>query len=228
VSWDYLAPSYIQTTPISGWAGAEVFSFDYQLCGSIAISTDGSRIVASANNAQDFLPPTNCGGTLCSALNFGTTVFTNCSTVSNWTSVACSADGSHLIAAATSGEIYHSADAGLTWESLNAPKRAWSGIAASADGTRLVAAANGGGIYIWQRPVTPVLDVIPQGDVLRLSWIIPSADCTLQENCSLATTNWDRVAPKPTLNLTNLQNQVSLPIDATNRFYRLKSGNGGT
>jgi hypothetical protein len=35
--------------------------------------------------------------------------------------------------------------------------------------------------------------------------------------------NWTDVTNPPTLNLTNLQNQVALPLPAGNVFYRLKT-----
>lgn len=86
----------------------------------------------------------------------------------------------------------------------------------------MVAAANGGGIYTWQTTPHPVLNVTPSGTNLVLCWIVPSQPFVLQENADLTTTNWTDVATAPVLNLTNLQNQVTLPLPAANRFYRLK------
>jgi hypothetical protein len=45
----------------------------------------------------------------------------------------------------------------------------------------------------------------------------------LQQNPDLITTNWTDVTNTPVLNLTNLQNQVFLPLPAVNSFYRLES-----
>jgi photosystem II stability/assembly factor-like uncharacterized protein len=61
-----------------------------------------------------------------------------------WQSVASSADGSNLVAAALSlGEIYASTNAGATWAQLtNAPKLTWYSIASSADGSKLAAVAS--------------------------------------------------------------------------------------
>ena len=63
-----------------------------------------------------------------------------------WETVACSADGSKMIAAGGGGvgnlfPIYTSPDMGVTWVSNNAPVFNWQSVASSADGTRLVAAA---------------------------------------------------------------------------------------
>ncbi len=65
-----------------------------------------------------------------------------------WTSVACSADGSRLVAAYVTlngapGGIYGSSDSGKTWAPTGAPPRYWRSVASSADGARLVAAENG-------------------------------------------------------------------------------------
>src|SRR5262245_16612079 len=70
--------------------------------------------------------------------------------VTNWTSIACSADGRNIVAVAgrfegfqTSygvGQIYISDDSGTTWRLTSAPVTNWASVASSADGTRLVAA----------------------------------------------------------------------------------------
>jgi hypothetical protein len=78
----------------------------------------------------------------------------------NWTSVASSADGSRLVAAAAPfwdpassnyvihGAVFCSSDAGATWTQTIAPNtNYWSGVASSADGTTLVAASQDVGIY---------------------------------------------------------------------------------
>jgi hypothetical protein len=60
-----------------------------------------------------------------------------------WQSIASSVDGTRL-AAAASGEIYTSSDAGATWTDQKAAgRREWKSIASSADGTCLAAAAFG-------------------------------------------------------------------------------------
>lgn len=63
----------------------------------------------------------------------------------------------------------------------------------------------------------------PQSDGnATVSWTIPSANFTLQENSDLTTTNWTDVTSTPALNLTNLQYQTTMSRSAGNRFYRLK------
>jgi len=67
--------------------------------------------------------------------------------ITNWTSIACSADGGRLVAVVEGGGIYTSPDSGGAWAFTGAPITNWWAVASSADGTRLFAAANGGVIY---------------------------------------------------------------------------------
>ena len=76
--------------------------------------------------------------------------------VTNWSSVASSADGGKLIAAVGNpfgppGHVYTSTNSGATWAPTTAPITNWASVASSADGTRLVAAA--GGIYYNYSPI---------------------------------------------------------------------------
>jgi hypothetical protein len=69
-----------------------------------------------------------------------------------WTSVASSADGTRLVAVASSGQIFTSINGGggfnSAWITNNAPAVAWTGVASSSDGSRLVAVnTSDGGIY---------------------------------------------------------------------------------
>jgi len=64
-----------------------------------------------------------------------------------WYSVACSADGTELVAAAYAGPsqiggtglIYTSADSGVTWTNASPPTNYWTSVASSADGSHLIA-----------------------------------------------------------------------------------------
>jgi photosystem II stability/assembly factor-like uncharacterized protein len=213
----------VLTTPASiQEAGNQVVYFaNGGRCTSITISADGTRIAANINYPQ---PPayTNWAGILYSASNSGAFAVTNNTTVSNWTSVASSADGSRLVAVSSGGAIYTSAEAGATWASANAPKVPWAGVASSADGCKLVAVANGGGIYTWQTTPTPTLSITTRSGALLISWVIPSMRFILQQNSSLTSTNWTDLIAPVALNLTNLQEQVSIPAPTAPMFYRLK------
>ncbi|MGA3180018.1 MAG: hypothetical protein ABSF38_06735 [Verrucomicrobiota bacterium] len=61
----------------------------------------------------------------------------------DWVSVASSADGMRLVAAAYAGPIETSTNSGATWMTDNAPPLAnWASVVSSADGTKLVAVAH--------------------------------------------------------------------------------------
>jgi formylglycine-generating enzyme required for sulfatase activity/photosystem II stability/assembly factor-like uncharacterized protein len=74
---------------------------------------------------------------------------TGAPTSADWSSVASSSDGSHLVAVEGPGGIYTSTNSGVTWsEQTNAPTSAgWVSVASSSDGSHLVAAEYPGGIY---------------------------------------------------------------------------------
>src|SRR5262245_6454653 len=61
--------------------------------------------------------------------------------ITNWNSIASSADGRKFVAGVWGGGIYASTNSGATWTPTSAPRTAWSAVASSADGTKLVAAA---------------------------------------------------------------------------------------
>jgi DNA-binding beta-propeller fold protein YncE len=67
--------------------------------------------------------------------------------IHNWDSVATSADGTIIVAAAsdagTGGPIYTSTNSGATWAQTSAPLGPWASVACSADGTQLVVAGGG-------------------------------------------------------------------------------------
>ncbi len=129
-----------------------------------------------------------------------------------------SADCTRL-AVLSSGNICVSGDAGNTWAEASAPYLSWNCLASSADGNELIAGANGG-IYISKFTAPPALN-IAASNKLALSWLMPSANLVLQQNSDLTTANWTDVTNTPILNLTNLQNQVFLPMSGSNSFYRL-------
>jgi hypothetical protein len=145
-----------------------------------------------------------------------------------WISIASSADGRKLIAAAapnttSSNMIFTSSDFGFTWTSNNVPVVNWSCVASSADGNQLVAGSAYGGIWTRQTTPDPRLNITPSSNSSTVSWTVPSTDFILQQNPDLTTTNWTDVTNPPVLNLTNLQDEVALPMAAGNNFYRLKT-----
>ncbi len=100
---------------------------------SIACSADG-RILYFAGTTQVY----------CST-NSGAAWNPTLSPLANWTSVACSADGTRLAGASafrrgSPSGIITSPDGGNTWNSTTPPTDAWLAVASSADGNRLMGA----------------------------------------------------------------------------------------
>src|SRR6266851_724612 len=76
-----------------------------------------------------------------------------------WASVASSADGTKLVAAAAVdsnfffGQVYTSVDSGASWTVTSTPQARWEQVACSADGTRLVAVASGDYVHNLSGPI---------------------------------------------------------------------------
>ena len=94
----------------------------------------------------------------------------------------------------------------------------------SADGNKMVAAAGvypSGQIYASGSIPTPQLNLISANSNLTVSWIIPSTNFVLQQSPDLI--SWADITNAPTLNLTNLQDEVVLSPTNNSGFYRLKT-----
>jgi hypothetical protein len=187
-----------RSAPAEGWT-------------AVASSADGSKLVAAAGGYD---------GGIYTSTDSGFTWNRASAPYYESRSVASSADGSTLVVAGDSGIVSISVDAGATWASMAVPA---TSVACSADGAKLVMAGNYYGIYTWQTAQTPSLGFAPSSINAVLSWIIPSLPFVLQQNLDLTTTNWTNVTNNPVLNLSNLQNQLTVPMPAAgNAFYRLK------
>ena len=196
------------------WTATDVPIADWS---SVAYSADGIKLAAACG-----------GGGIYTSINSGSswTLQTNAPN-ENWYSIASSVDGSKLVAVAGGfvgmkpGPIYTSSDFGVTWTSNIAPDTFWYSVNSSADGCKKAAVVNGGGIYIWQ--YSPVLSVALCGGNVVVSWPTNAVNFVLQQNCDLTTTNWVTLTNTPTLNLTNLQDQVILSPTNSSSFFRLIS-----
>jgi hypothetical protein len=199
---------------------------------TVASSADGSKLVAASGFA--FIPALSYGGVYTST-NFGMSWTSNNVPAAQWTSVASSADGTRLVAACIdlyndpTGLIYSSTNSGASWVSNSAPNESWYSVASSADGNKLMAAALGDQsfnpvpIYTLQTTPSPQLNLTPTNGNLKLSWIVPSTNFVMQQSSDLGSASWTDVTNTPVLNLTNLQDEVTLPMPAGSGFYRLKT-----
>jgi len=222
--------------------------------GYVACSADGTKLVAAVD-----------GGLIYTSPDSGITWITNNMPSKNWNSVASSADGNKLIAAVNPGLIYTSTDSGANWTTNSAPSAAWNSVVSSADGNKLAAVGQGcvytstnsgttwvsnsfslppsppsnlidfhsaasaadgnkltvggGRIYTLQTTPAPQMRVAPVNSNIKLSWIVPSTNFALQQSSNLV--SWADVTNAPVLNLTNLQEEVTMPLPGSNCFYRL-------
>ena len=137
----------------------------------------------------------------------------------NWTALTLPANGAKVVAAAQGGGIYVSTDGGATWTQQDAPITNWSSVASSADGNKMVAAVQGGGIYVWQ---VPSLGIAVSDNNVVLSWPTNASGFLLQENSSLAGTNWVTLTNAPVVNVSNSEYEVILSPASVISFFRLR------
>ncbi len=216
---------YIYTSTNSGATWTQQTNAPFSAWYGIASSADGTKLVAAGRS-----PGLGQIGGLYTSTNSGGTWTSNAAPVLNsflslnWSGVAISADGGRMVAVASGsgGLIYTSTNSGVSWQTNNVlTNMNWQSVASSADGCKLVAAVNGGGIYTSQTTASPQLNINPSTNKVALSWTIPSTNFVLQQNLDLTTTNWVTLTNTPTLNLTNLQNQIMLTPSNGSGFYRL-------
>jgi hypothetical protein len=190
---------------------------------SVASSADGHILAAAPGGF-------NLGyGPICVSTNSGVTWMSNNSPILAWKAVALSADGGKMIAAAIkvngnstfSNSIFTSTDFGVTWTTNNVPAENWTSIATSADGNMSVAVTANGGIWISQTTPSPQLNLTPTNTNLGLSWLIPSTNVILQQSSDLI--SWVNLTNQPTLNLTNLNNELVLSPTNSSGFFRLST-----
>ena len=195
---------------------------------TVASSADGSKLVAASWYA---FVSNHIYGCVYTSTNFGMTWTPNNVPDAQWQSVAASADGTKLVAVAVEpfGLICSSTNSGATWISNAVPSESWHSVASSADGNQLVVAGmvdqsfNPGHVYISQTTPSPCLNLTPSSSNLAVAWIIPSMNFVMQQSSDLGSASWTDVTNTPVLNLTNLQNEVTLPMPAGSGFYRLKT-----
>ena len=77
-------------------------------------------------------------------------------------------------------------------------------------------------MYTSQSQLSPSIDVVPAGESLTFSWLVPSTSFVLQQSSDLNKTNWTVVPTTPTLNISNLQYQVKVAPSLGKSFYRLR------
>jgi hypothetical protein len=189
----------------------------------VASSADGVKLVAAAGSGLT----ATATGPIYASTNSGLTWTPTSAPNAGWVGVSSSADGTKLAGVVYNGNIYTSSDSGATWVQATAPTTNWFFVASSADGGRLVAASGGynvsGLIYSQLSVVPPFLAITYSEDNALISWTVPSVSFDLQQSSDLGFSLWTNVDTQATLDLTNLQNHVTVPSTGTNNWYRLRS-----
>ncbi|MBL9133835.1 MAG: hypothetical protein JNG86_21670, partial [Verrucomicrobiaceae bacterium] len=113
----------------------------------VACSADGSRILA----ASEYHEYTSDGANWFNSrvLMLSTDSGANWTTLDSsrqWVSVACSSDGTKLVAGSWGGMIHTSTDSGATWNARET-NGYWSSLVSSSDGTKLAAIGTNGALY---------------------------------------------------------------------------------
>ena len=219
------SPVYFSTNSGASWIPARLpTNVNWS---AVACCADGTTFMAANLPTFESVPPFVIPGAVYISHNRGTTWVSNNLPNTDWQGVALSANGCKAVAMSQDGPIYTSADFGATWISNNVPAQPCSSIASSADGNKLVVAilffsnSEGGGIYTSRLTPAPSINIMPTNSELMLSWLVPSTNFVLQQSSDLS--GWSDLTNTPVLNLTNLQNQITLPLSADSGFYRLKT-----
>jgi len=210
---------------------------------SVCSSFDGRRLIATGVSTLATVT-TPSGRTITTGAIGGMGISTNAG--ASWTintnfyatTVASSANGKKVFAVNNTG-IYTSTNFGMTWTYQT---NLTGSIACSADGNRAAIAVgritevlislpdgrvissyipSAGPIYISSFRPIPSINMVRTNGHSMLSWFVPSTDYILQYSSDFST--WTNVTNQPVLNLTNLQNEVMLPMSNSSGFYRLKT-----
>ena len=95
----------------------------------------------------------------------------------------------------------------------------WNG-AMSAEGSEVV--VRGQGTWLSRETPSPHLNIRYQSSTVALSWLVSTRNFMLQQKTDLAD-NWVTVPITPSLILTNLQQEITIPATGSNAFFRLSA-----
>jgi hypothetical protein len=134
------------------------FGFDWTLASAprtnwtaVACSSDGNKIFATVSRDQEVFPWVASQGPIYFSKDAGLTWMQSSAPITNWSSVACAADGNTVLAAGGNGwnfgSLYLSRDSGTTWTEVSNSAYEWDSVAMSSD-ARLMIAKSGGWNFV--------------------------------------------------------------------------------
>ena len=228
-------------SPSNSWTSIAV-SAD----GTKVYAASTNLIYGSTNSGRTWVPlsaPSIGWKSICSSADgtflaaAGNFCYTSTNSGTSWTPtgqsfylVASSADGSKLIASTgigynVNGYIYLSTDYGNTWVSNSPPYNPWGYVGCSADGNQFVAIVGSyySAAYCWTLKNTPApqLNVNASTNNCLLSWLVPSTNFVVQQSPDLI--SWSSFTNAPSLNPTNLNNELTISPSNSSGFFRLIS-----
>jgi hypothetical protein len=214
---------YFSTDSGNTWAQANVPARFWK----VASSADGKKLVAEYTADTNTIP-----GHILTSTDSGNTWVSNTFVSSYFESVAVSGDGNTIVATGNDPVVFVSTNFGGSWETNSLPGGGsyFDSVAISADGGKAITGSSSSSLlspdelglsYISQTVYAPQLNISPASTNLALSWTIPSTNFMLQQSSDLI--SWVDLTNMPILNLTNLQNQVSLSPTNGIGFFRLST-----
>ena len=223
----YSGIMYKSTNSGASWTPVNTPGKDWS---SVACSADGTKVVAVNQVEYSSVP-----GHIYTSTDSGATWVSNGLPTCIWESVAVSADGNTIVTGGSPvvgsapvtnlADIFVSTNFGASWSSNILSSDFFDGyvvtVKASADGGRFYAGTLGGLVFTSQSTPVPSLNLTPSTTNLTLAWTVPSTNLVLQQSLDLS--SWIDLTNPPILNLTNLQNQVTLAPFNKSGFYRLKT-----
>ena len=214
---------YLSTDSGNSWTHAGLPPFPQW---TVASPAAGTKLVAA-----DFADSNNISGHIFTSTDSGNTWVSNTLVSGFFQSVAISADGSKIVAATRDPYVLVSTNFGGSWVTNNLPGGGsyFAGVALSADGGRVITGSlflsgfggSPGLSYISQSVDAPSLLLATSPANLVLSWLVPSTNFVVQQSPDLI--SWSSITDTPALNLTNLNNELTLSPTNSSGFFRLIS-----
>jgi len=168
---------------------------------SVAVSGDGSRIVASSLSGV-YTDGSNFGtqGAIFASADHGQSWSQTSAPIGQWSAITINSDGTKIAAAVNPGFIYTSANSGLSWVQAPLQSAAWTSLAMSTTGQNILGSVLNGGLYasldsgsnwtqtsapteLWQGVATSgdgssvLLAAASIGTILRTTWqsVLPAS-----------------------------------------------------
>lgn len=139
----YSSGGQVWTNSGTNWAASSAPTSASTTYGSVAGSGDGSRLYAirvSGSPVATFA--------IYASADFGATWHQSGAPNIPWNAVACSADGTKLVAVASNtNKIYTSVNLGTNWTTHAVPSNNWWSVSSSADGSKLAAITSNAGLF---------------------------------------------------------------------------------